>query len=194
MARFRSLALLLFCVVFSLATAHGQASLYAVAGIANYGFTHLTPGDIKYKGDTGSLGGGGFYNFPIHSRVTVGLDGRALYSPGDKGGFNAGAALRVGFVPHSNPLRPYFQVGGGIVHSFYDDLFYNYDQTGTPSIVTTRRTVNSGAAEFTVGLDIRLSDRVDLRIPEWGALAGGGSGVAAGVGFANAGIVYHLRP
>lgn len=91
MARFRSLALLLSCAIFFLATAHGQSSLYAVAGITNYGFTHLTTNDYKFKGVTGDLGGGGFYNFPIDSRVTVGVDGRASYSPGDKGGFNAGA-------------------------------------------------------------------------------------------------------
>jgi hypothetical protein len=124
-------------------------------------------------GDTGSLGGGAFYNFPIDSRVTVGLDGRAAFSVGDKDGYLAGAALRVGFVLHQIPLRPYFQLGGGVVHSAYNDSLYNYNRNGVVTVVTTRRPVTSGAAQLLFRLDIRLSDRFDLRAPELGAQASG---------------------
>lgn len=195
MLRLQSATLLLgFTALTSVSTTvHAQTSLYAIGGIANYGFTHPTPDATNYKGDTGGFGGGAFYNFPIDSRVTVGLDGRAAYSSGDKGGFLAGAALRVGFVPHHNPLRPYFQVGGGVVHSSYIDSMYFYDTASRVPVVTTRRSVTSGAAQFVVGLDIRLTEHFDLRAPELGAQAGGGDGIQTGVGFLNAGIVYHLR-
>lgn len=194
MLRLKPIALLGFAAFSALPT-QAQTSIYAMAGIANYAFTHRTSGGFDYKGDTGGFGGGAFYNFPIDSRVTVGLDGRAAYSPGDKGGFLAGGALRVGFVPHRNPLRPYVQIGGGVVHSSYSDFLDNtYYPDGAITIVNTRRSITSGAAQFIVGLDIRLTDRLDLRAPEYGAQAGGGDGVQAGVGFLNAGLVYHLHP
>jgi hypothetical protein len=61
--------------------------------------------------------GGGFYNFPIQSRLTAGIDGRMSYGLGTRGGVSVTGALRVGFVPKVNPLRPYFQLGGGVVSS-----------------------------------------------------------------------------
>src|SRR6185437_3256567 len=52
------------------------------------------------------------YNNPL-----IGIDGRFSYGLGARGGTSATAAFRVGFVPHYNPLRPYFQIGGGVVSS-----------------------------------------------------------------------------
>jgi hypothetical protein len=176
--RFKPVLFLLAFASVSAAAARAQAAIYATAGIANYGFSHLSSSDITSKGDTAGFAVGAFYNFPIQSRVTGGVDGRFGVSPGDKGGSLAGAALRVGFVPHRNPLRPFFQIGGGVVHSSYNEIEYFYNGLSS-STTTTRRSVTSGAAQFMVGLDIRLSDQFDLRAPEYGAQAGGGSGVAA---------------
>jgi hypothetical protein len=60
--------------------------------------------------------------------------------------------------------------------------------------VTPQRITN-GAAEFLGGLDIRLTNSVDLRAVEWGAAAGfSNNDRTSAVGFLNAGIVYHFHP
>jgi hypothetical protein len=74
----------------------------------------------SFKDDTASLGGGAFYNFPIHSPLTAGIDGRVLYGPASYGGTTADVALRVGFVPTRICLRQYFEIGGGLVSSVID--------------------------------------------------------------------------
>jgi hypothetical protein len=61
------------------------------------------------------LADGAFYNFPIQSRLAVGIDGRVLYCAGPHGGTTAAAALRIGFVPVRVPLRPYLEIGGRVV-------------------------------------------------------------------------------
>jgi hypothetical protein len=49
--------------------------------------------------------------------------------------------------------------------------------------------------ELLGGLDIRMTDSVDIRALEWGAAAGYSStGIASEVGFLDAGVVYHFRP
>jgi hypothetical protein len=81
-----------------------------------------------------------------------------------------------------NRLRPYFGIGGGMVTSVLNPGF-------DPSRVT------NGALELIGGLDIRMTDSVDIRAVEWGAAAGYSStGVASEVGFLDAGAVYHFRP
>jgi hypothetical protein len=74
------------------------------------------------------------------------------------------------------PLRPYLEIGGGVVSAVI--------LTGGP----TQRDTN-GALELLGGLDIRLTDSVDLRAIEYGAAAGPTTGVA----FLDAGLVYHFR-
>ena len=170
--------------------AHAQTSIYGFGGLANWAYQQQGDNGLLFKGNTGNFGGGAFYNFSIDSRVTVGLDGRAALTPGDKGGYLAGAALRIGFVPHHNPLRPYFQIGGGLVHTTYDDSLYNYDQFGTLTIVPRRAAITTGAAQLAFGLDIRLTDHLDLIAPEYGAQGSG----RAGLGYLNGGLVYHLAP
>ncbi len=183
--------LVCFLALFAV-TAHAQTSLYVVGGLANYGFSDLSTQPVSAKPDTGGFGAGVFHNFPIESRVTVGLDGRVEGSPGYRGGVLGGVALRVGFVPNRNPLRPYFQIGAGVVHSSYNQTFgYSDGFSSYTSVVS--ESVTSGAAQFVLGLDIRLNDHLDLRAPELGSEAGGGSGVHAVSSFLNAGLVYHLR-
>ena len=96
--------------------AEAQVSAYGMVGLSRYGFSYQ--GDsYSFKDDTASLRGGAFYTFPIHSRLTAGIDGRVLYAPASYGGTTADVALRVGFVPMRNRLRPYFEIGGGVVSS-----------------------------------------------------------------------------
>ena len=91
--------------------AQAQTSVYANLGVSNYGFSNIVSGeDTSFKGDAVGFGGGAFYDFPIQSRVTVGVDGRFEYSPGYDGGLFGGGAIRVGFVPHRNPLRPFLKL------------------------------------------------------------------------------------
>lgn len=174
-------------------SAHAQTSVYANVGYAGYGFSDLNGiSGLSFKHSTVGIGGGAFYNFPIQSRATIGVDARSSGSPGDNGGVLAGLGLRVGFVPHHNPLRPYFQIGGGVVHSSYNQVVSATFTGATP--IVQRTSVTSGAAQLLFGLDIRLNDHFDLRAPEYGAEAGGGNGVHAGTAFLNVGLVYHPKP
>jgi hypothetical protein len=179
------LCLVIFSLGIALLTLFGsaaeaQVSAYCMVGLSRYGFTYQ--GDTSFKDNTASFGGGAFYNFPIHSRLTAGIDGRVLYGPASYGGTTADVALRVGFVPTRVRLRPYFEIGGGVVSS-----------VSNPGYAPQR--ITNGAAEFLGGLDIRLTDRVDLRAVEWGAAAGySNNGPTSGVGFLEAGFVYHFHP
>jgi hypothetical protein len=140
--------------------------------------------DTNCKSDTLGFLGGGFYNFPIQSRLTAGIDGRMSYGMGTRGGVSATAALRIGFVPIRNPLRPYFQLGGGVVSS-----------AGGDPLQATRRT--NGVLQLALGLDVHLTDSIDLRALEVGGAAGGGSSSnpAAGTSYIDTGVVYHFpRP
>jgi hypothetical protein len=88
----------------------------------------------------------------------------------------------LGFVPTRIRLRPYFEIGGGVVSAVIN-----------PGVTPQR--ITNGAPEFLSGLDIRLTDSVDLRAIEYGAAAGPSSnGRTSGVGFLDAGFVYHFHP
>jgi hypothetical protein len=161
--------------------ADAQVSAYGVVGVNAYGFSYQGNAPNYYK-STAGLGGGAFYNFPIQSRMTVGIDGRVFYGPGTFGGVTADAALRIGFVPEVNRLRPYFAIGGGVVSSVQN-----------PGYEPVR--VTSGALELLGGLDIRATDSIDIRAVEYGGAAGySGTGKASQVGFLDTGVVYHFRP
>jgi hypothetical protein len=114
---------LTFTLLLTLA-ARAQVSAYGSAALTNY--TFFNNHDSAAKSDTGGIIGGAFYNFPIHSRLTAGIDARGSYGFGDRGGTFAAAALRIGFVPERVALRPYFQIGGGLVSS----TFTNRQLTG----------------------------------------------------------------
>jgi hypothetical protein len=106
-SRWSFLHLLALCLMALSATAPGanaQVSAYGVAGVNGYGFSFRGNAPSSYY-DTAGFGGGAFYNFPIRSRVTVGIDGRVFYGPGSYGGTTADAALRIGFVPAASSLR-----------------------------------------------------------------------------------------
>ncbi len=172
----------LFAVLLPTQTTQAQTSIYGT--VAGTNFCLNNGSNTNCKSDTLGFLAGGFYNFPIQSRLTAGIDGRMSYGLGTRGGVSATAALRIGFVPHVNPLRPYFQLGGGVVSS-----------AGSDPLQAQRKT--SGAVQLALGLDIRLTSSIDLRALEIGAAAGTGSNSSPGAGTAyiNAGIVYHFpRP
>jgi len=136
--------------------AEAQVSAYGIVALSSYGFSYQG-NSFTFNTDTASLGGGAFYNFPIHSRLTAGIDGRVLYGPAAYGGITADAALRIGFVPTRVRMRPYFEIGGGVVSSVIN-----------PEVTPQR--ITNGAAEFLGGLDIRLTESVDLRAVEYARL------------------------
>jgi hypothetical protein len=72
--------------------AEAQFSAYGMVALDSYGFSH-NGSSYNFITDNASLGGGAFYNFPIQSRLPVGIDGRVLYGPGSHGGTTAAAAL-----------------------------------------------------------------------------------------------------
>jgi hypothetical protein len=162
-------------------SAQAQVSAYAMGALTSYGFSYQNS-SYHFPVDAASLGGGAFYNFPIRSRLTAGIDGRVLYGPGSYGGTTATGALRIGFVPTRVRLRPYFELGGGVVSARLN--------TGQ-----SIEYVTNGAAELIFGLDVRLTDSIDLRAIDYGAaVAPTNNGSASAVGFLGAGAVYHFRP
>ena len=171
-----SLALPLLALTFT-RSAHAQTSVYGSLMYNDY--VLFLNGQSNNSNRTGGLIGGGFYNFPIQSRLTAGIDGRFAYGVGKRGGTAGIGALRVAFVPHQVPLRPYFELGGGVVSAtFIDPLSVRY---------------TSGGLALIGGLDVRLTDSLDVRAFELGALAGG-STRSVGTAFLDAGIVYHFQP
>lgn len=154
-----------------------------------FGGTGGEYGNGEFKGGTGGFVAGAFYTFPSASRFKAGLDGRITYSPGIKGGSAYTGALRVSFVPNHVRLRPYFQLGGGVVKT---DLATVACDTYTCYGATVHAT--SGTAQLVFGLDVRLTDHLDLRAIDYGADAGSSNGGPhAAVAFLDAGVIYHFH-
>src|ERR1700722_13026936 len=107
----------LFALFLPTKTTQAQVSIYGTGALTNYCLANH--GTSACKSDSGGFIGGMFYNFPIQSRLTAGIDLRGSYSFGSRGGTSEAAALRIGFVPHRVALRPYFQLGGGVVSSTF---------------------------------------------------------------------------
>jgi hypothetical protein len=168
-------------------TARSQVSAYGSVALTNY--TLFNNNSSAAKSDTAGIIGGAFYNFPIHSRLTAGIDARGSYGFGDRGGASAAVALRIGFVPERVALRPYFQLGGGIVSSTFSTRQITGPATQALTPQPTRFT--SGGVEFAAGLDVRLNHSFDLRAFELGAIAPTSS-MGAGSAWLDAGVVYHF--
>jgi hypothetical protein len=161
-------------------TISAQTSVYGAVAATDF---CLSRPSTSCASDTFGLLGGGYYNFPIQSRLTAGIDGRVSYGIGTRGGASVTSALRIGFVPRQNRLRPYFQIGGGVV-----------SEHGNFDLLLRRKT--NGAFHLAFGLDIRLTDAIDLRALEIGAASGAGTSLnpAAGTSYVDAGLVFHLAP
>ncbi|HEY6376098.1 MAG TPA: hypothetical protein VIX90_11310 [Edaphobacter sp.] len=184
---FTPILALTFTLLLTLA-ARAQVSAYGSAALANYVFFNNNASAAK--SDTGGIIGGAFYNFPIHSRLTAGIDARGSYGLGDRGGTFAAAALRIGFVPERVALRPYFQIGGGLVSSTFSVRQLTGPVIQGLTIQPTRYT--SGGVQFAAGLDLRLSHAFDLRAFELGAIAPVNSTGSVGSAWLTTGVVYHL--
>jgi hypothetical protein len=178
-----------FCLVLS-HKASAQTSVYGSAMLDAFGGTGDYYGNGEFKGNAAGFIVGAFYTFPSPSRFKAGVDGRITYSPGDKGGSAYTGALRVSFVPTHVRLRPYFQIGGGVVKTDLSTVTCDsYNCYGTVVHAT------SGAAQIVFGLDVRLTDHFDLRAIDYGADAGGSSGGPhAAAAFIDAGVIYHFHP
>ena len=166
-----------FCVR---SVASAQVSIYGTGALGEYGLKPVNSSLFSFKSGAPGFVIGGFYNFPIDSRVTVGVDLRLAENPGAKGGTASGIALRVGFVPHHVPLRPYFAIGGGVISTSTNTELVN-DQV-LPGSYT------NGAAILAFGLDIPVTRSIDVRALDIGSEAGGSSGTV----YADTGIVFHF--
>jgi hypothetical protein len=160
--------------------ASAQISVYGTGAVAEYALEPASSSALFFKSGAPGFVIGGFYNFPIASRVTVGLDLRLAENPGAKGGTASAIAFRVGFVPHHVPLRPYFEIGGGVISTSTDAELVN-DQVHPG-------TYTNGAAVLAFGLDIRVIHCLDIRVLDIGSEASGSSGVV----YADTGIVFHF--
>jgi hypothetical protein len=168
--------------------AFAQTSIYGSVALVNYVLQNNN--SSAAKSDAAGFIGGVFYNFPIKSRLTAGVDVRGSYGVGPRGGALAAAAFRIGFVPEHVVLRPYFELGGGVATSTFTNGQITGPATFGLSAQPTRFT--SGGLELGGGLDVRLTDSFDLRAFELGAIAGGSS-PGVGSAFLDAGVVYHLH-
>jgi hypothetical protein len=181
--------LCLFALFAPTQSSQAQVSVYGTAALTDFGL--FKSSSSAFKSDSGGFVAGMFYNFPIDSRLTVGIDGRGSYSFGPRGGTSAAASFRIGFVPERVVLRPYFQIGGGVVSSTFNTGQITGSVTQGLTSQPTRFT--SGVLELAVGLDIRLTNSFDLRAFELGAAASGSaSSTNVGSGFLDGGIVYHF--
>ena len=162
--------------------ARSQVSAYGAAAVTEFAVTPVNSSNLSFKSGTPGFIVGGFYDFPIDSRLTAGLDLRLAESPGAKGGTSAALALRVGFVPHKVRLRPYFELGGGLLSTSTNaELVNDGVRAGT---------YNNGALALIFGLDVRVTRSIDIRALEIGDEASN----VSGTGYLDAGVVYHFRP
>ena len=170
----------------SASAAKAQTSIYGMVALTDYGYKSY-PGqtDLRSRGDTFGIGGGLTYFFPSSSRLKAGPDVRFAASFGNKGGEDGAAALRIAFVPHQNPLSPYFQIGGGFV-SIPDAVITTALPSGYVSFSQQR--VTGGTVDFAFGLNIRTSRQWAIRAVELDAQASSKVAVAR-LGF---GAIYTL--
>jgi hypothetical protein len=167
---------------------HAQTAVYGTVGLTQYGFTNNGNG-VSYKTAGAGLAAGAFYNFRAASRLKAGVDVRGTYSPGYRGGEAGLAALRISFVPHHNRLRPFFEIGGGVVTSPYNESVNTPGFLG--QILVEQKRSTNGDLMLDFGLDIRLTSSLDYRAFDYGAAATGTNN-GADLGFLNTGLVYHF--
>ncbi len=183
------LASLLLIILTTPHIAKAQVSVYGTVAVTNNGYSQTGSNDLINGGDHVGFIAGGTYNFPIQSRLTAGIDLRGAYTPSAYGGGMGVASLRFGFVPHRNPFKPYFQIGGGFVTTTTP----SYVLSGIPSSVTVQKqSLTTGALALALGLDIRISHSFDWRALELQSAAGRSGTTRTGMASISTGIVYHF--
>jgi hypothetical protein len=181
MHRLRSVLLVCFPALLLTQLLRAQGAVYGGVSLTNYCYT-VNNGLGNQCGTDGAGGTfGGFYNFPIQSRLTAGLDAHLGFGTGSVKGVKGLASVRFGVVPHRNPLRPYLEIGGGFVSSHIPQL----------TNIVGPQTITSGALEIGVGLDVRITPRVDWRAIELESASGGGTRTAGSASLST-GIVYRF--
>ena len=148
--------------------------------MTDYGYT-VNGGRLHSSND--GIGGtlGGFYNFPIASRLTAGVDAHVGFGASTPGGVKGFVSARFGVVPVRRPLRPYVEIGGGFVSTHVPRL----------TNIVGPQTITTGALELGAGVDFRLTRSVDWRLIEVESGAGGGTR-DAGSASVSTGVVYHF--
>jgi hypothetical protein len=177
-----ALALALLSVFTLPSTARAQTSVYGTISLTNYGFSSTAQDTLNYSpnannfsfnSDNLGLGAGATYLIPSSHRFKAGLDLRETYSIGHGGGNSGFASLRLAFVPHRNPLSPYFQLGGGYIHSPLPGGEYVITvQPGDNTQVIHQSGVTGGAIDIALGLNVRASEHWTIRAIELGSTAG----------------------
>jgi len=173
---------------------NSDISIYVTSTTANYAFFNSTAGsNTVYKGVSSGIGGGLTANFTGNHRTTLGIDIQGASDPADNGGAFGLVSLRVGYVPHKFRLRPFIQVGGGVVSANerpqdFPGPFNTVNVRPTNSVRVTNGTLSAAA-----GLDIRLTRLLDLRLAEFGVAPDTSTTFdRVGVGFVSSGLVLHL--
>lgn len=174
MKPFNVVFLLVCCVPVISSTCHAQASVYGTVGISDYGYSN-SQNNFTVNRVRPGLTVGGYYNFPIESRLTAGIDLRGSFTPAATGGDKFLLAARFGFVPHVIRFEPYLQLGAGVF------------QAKIPG----DSTVTSGGIDLALGLDFRINSSFDYRVLEVESGAGGGTS-SAGSASITTGLVYHF--
>jgi hypothetical protein len=181
MHRLRSFLLVCLPALFVPQFLFAQGAAYGGVSLTNYCYT-VNNGLGNQCGTDGAGGTfGGFYNFPIQSRLTAGLDAHVGFGTGSVKGVKGLASVRFGIMPHHNPLRPYVEIGGGFVSSHIPQL----------TNIVGPQTITSGALEIGAGLDVRVTSNVDWRAFEIEGASGGGTRTA-GSASVSTGIVYRF--
>ena len=167
----------------ALGCANGQVSAYGTVATTDYGYAFNNDSLTIHSSSIG-FGSGGYYNFPIQSRLTGGIDVRGSVSPKLSGGKKIFVSGRFGFVPTRFPLRPYFQIGGGVIQA----------KVPAFAFVASPQTVTQGALDLALGLDVRITHDFDWRALELESGAGVGSSSRAASASLSTGVVYHFHP
>ena len=196
LTRLRFLPLLALFLLLAFTAARGQTTVYAGIDATQYSFRSNVDGNFNYD-PSGSgysyyktgvgFEGGATWLIPSSSRLKAGIDGRFLGSPGSRGGNAAFASLRIAFVPHRNPLEPYFQIGGGYVHTHLPGQYVVSASNGT-LVMLSQSSVTGGAADLAFGLNVRTGQHWLVRAIELGGYSGGKAGLGS-IGF---GVGYTL--
>lgn len=163
--------------------ANAQSSIYGTLAVTDYGYAFNNE-SLTVSDDHLGFGAGGFYNFPIQSRLTAGIDLRGSITPSSTGGDKGFVSARFGFVPHHNPLKPYVQIGGGFIRTKVPAFFESVEA----------QSVTAASLDFAFGLDIRLTPFFDLRLLELESGAGVNGSTTVGSASLSSGVVYHFHP
>jgi len=177
--------------LFSAPIAKAQVSVYGTGMVTGFGFANNS--SFGFGTDSAGLGGGALYDFPTTHLAVVGIDVRGSNSFGTHGGQNFAVAARVSFAPERSRLRPYIELGGGVINAREQQFTFVTSGGITSSVVTSTKNVSNGAVDLMFGLDVKINPSWSVRAVEYGGAAGGNNSNQAGMGWLSAGVVFHFH-